>query len=122
MDLASAPTAEVRPKVALLTNMLAPYRVSFYRALGDLVDLTVLVDTLSESNRSWIVDRKQLGFQLIEQRNRVHEHTYRRTDLGFSEHASLHLSEKTFSWLRRLRPDVVVSLELGLRSFWSVLY
>ena len=122
VGLTAAPPAEARPKVALLTNMLAPYRISFYRALGEFVDLTVLVDMLSESNRSWVVDRKQLGFQLIEQRNRVHEHTYQRTDLGFSERASLHLSEKTFSWLRRVRPDVVISLELGLRSFWSLLY
>ena len=122
LGLTSTSTAGLRPKVALLTNMLAPYRISFYRALGELVELTVLVDTLSESNRSWVIDSEDFGFRLIEQRNRVHEHTYQRTDLGFSERASLHLSEKTFSWLRRVRPDVVISLELGLRSFWSLLY
>lgn len=113
---------ETRPKVVLVTNMLPPYRVSFYRALAQRVDLTVLLDTLSEFNRQWEVPLDDLGFDVVVMNSRSFLFTRRHRTTGYVEKRQFHFSEKALQHLARLRPDVVLSVEFGLRSLFSMIH
>ncbi len=101
-------------RVALLTPILAPYRVPAFRALASTPDwdLRVFVNAESEFDRSWNVDAQDLDVEFlptlsIPRRDRT-----------------LHLAAP---WslgraLDRFGPDVVVSAELGSRSLGALLH
>lgn len=109
-------------RVVLVTNMLPPYRVSFYRALGRLVDFRLLLDTISEFNRSWDLseDAKHLHFTVQNCRSFVYRR--HRNDVGYVEKRQFQFSEKTLPLLSEIKPDAVVSIEFGLKTLWSILY
>lgn len=107
-------------RVVLLTNMLPPYRVPFFQELGHKVELHVLVDVLSESDRQWQVSTENLSFSLTELKNRSLR--IRRKGKTHSEYRTLHLADQVLPALRKLRPDVVISGELGLRTAMASLY
>jgi glycosyltransferase involved in cell wall biosynthesis len=109
-------------RVALVTNMVAPYRVSFYNELSSRCDLIVITDAASEFNRSWKLDQTQFKFALFVLNSFSIVLPRKRKDLGYKEHRQLHFAEKLIPALWGIRPDVVVSNELGLRSFWCMLY
>lgn len=108
--------------IALVTNMVAPYRVSFYNELSSHCELTVVTDATSEFNRSWEQDQSQFKFALLVLNSLSIVLPRKRKDLGYQEHRQLHFAEKLIPALWGIRPDVVVSNELGLRSFWCMLY
>jgi len=109
-------------KVALVTNMVAPYRVSFYNSLAEYCQLTVVVDTESEFNRTWDLDPSKFSFSHVVMNSASIVLPRIRKDLGYREHRQLHFSQSLLFELKRLRPDIVVSNELGLRSLWCLLY
>ena len=51
-----------KPVVAFVTNMLPPYRISMYNAVSKITSFTVILDTMSEFNRSWRVPEQELAF------------------------------------------------------------
>jgi glycosyltransferase involved in cell wall biosynthesis len=108
--------------IALVTNMVAPYRVSFYDELSSHCELTVVTDATSEFNRNWKLDQSQFKFTLLVLNSLSIVLPRKRKDLGYQEHRQLHFAEKLIPTLWGIRPDVVVSNELGLRSFWCMLY
>ncbi|WP_338289257.1 glycosyltransferase [Luteolibacter sp. LG18] len=108
--------------MALVTNMVAPYRVSFYNALAELCDLTVVVDTDSEFNRSWKLDERQFRFTRLVMNSTSVVVPRKRKDVAYEEQRQVHFSQRLMGVLRAVKPDVVLSNELGLRSFWSFLY
>lgn len=110
------------PRVVLATNMVAPYRVSFYNELAGRCDLTLLVDTESEFNRSWKMDESSFRFRRIVMQSASLVLPRVRKDVGYREQRQLHFSQRVYLELRKLNPDVVISNELGLRSLWSWLY
>jgi glycosyltransferase involved in cell wall biosynthesis len=109
-------------KVALVTNMIAPYRVSFYNALANRVDLCVIADTYAEFDRKWKVDASSFKFTLLIQK--CFSFVYRRTrsDVGYKEKRQFHFSEKTYSHLKACEPDVVIAIEFGLKALWCIGY
>lgn len=109
-------------RVALVTNMVAPYRVSFYNALADKCDLIVITDVETEFNRKWRLDSSKFLFKhlVLDSFSLVIPRI--RKDLGYREHRQMHFSERLFGSLIKLRPDLIVSNELGLRSLWCLLY
>jgi glycosyltransferase involved in cell wall biosynthesis len=109
-------------QVALLTNMIAPYRVSFYNALAGLCDLVVVTDAETEFNRSWNMDKADFRFLHVVMHSRSIVLPRVRKDLGYREHRQLHFSEKVIAHLDEISPDIVISNELGLRSLWCMMY
>jgi glycosyltransferase involved in cell wall biosynthesis len=109
-------------KIVLVTNMVAPYRVSFYNALAKKCDLTVLTDVASEFNRKWSLDASQFLFQHVVMQSRSVVLPRVRKDLEYAEQRQMHFSEKLWSYLTKIKPDLVVSNELGLRSLGCMLY
>jgi hypothetical protein len=107
-------------RVALLTNFIPPYRLPLYRALAQRVsDLCVVISTSMEANRQWAVQWDDLAVQV--QRTLTLRRTWRHPQ-GFAEPLSMHLPYDTLPLLRRYRPDVIISGELGLRTLQAMLY
>lgn len=101
-------------KVALLTPILAPYRIPAFRALAATPewDVRVFVNAESEFDRSWEIDAGDLDVEHV-----------RTLSLPRGDR-TLHLTEP---WtlgraLDRFAPDVVVSAEFGSRSLGAWLH
>ncbi|MGH0032599.1 MAG: glycosyltransferase family 4 protein [Myxococcota bacterium] len=120
-------------RVALLTNVLTPYRLPVYRDLAATpgLDLRLLVTADTELHwREMFVDafaegRQDLAVErvrglTVQRRVKVH----RASDTH--HRVALHLPLGVFGALRRARPDVIVSSELGLRTLlaaaWAALF
>lgn len=99
-------------RVALLTNILAPYRVPVFRTLAATPawQLRVFVNAQSESDRCWKVDPGPLDVELV------------RSVSFVRGGRTLHVPLALFGALRRFGPDVVVSVELGARTLLAALY
>ncbi|HEX5446097.1 MAG TPA: glycosyltransferase [Pirellulales bacterium] len=111
---------KVAGHVVLLTNFIPPYRVPVYAELARRVErLTILLSTPMESNRKWTPDWGQLDVRL--QRTMTVQRPWRHAT-GFCDTLQVHLPYDTLGQLRLLRPDVIVSAELGFRSALSSLY
>lgn len=107
-------------RVALLTNIIPPYRLSLYRCLQQSIgELRIYLSQTMESNRAWPVEWKDLP--VVIQRTVTLRRTWRHPG-GFAEAMDLHLPLDTLALLRRFRPAVVISAEMGLRSLQAAWY
>jgi glycosyltransferase involved in cell wall biosynthesis len=99
-------------RVALLTNILPPYRVPVFRALAATPgwQLRVFTNAESEPDRCWKVDPGPLDAELVRSISLVRG--------GRTLHVPLGL----FGALHRFGPDAVVSVELGARTLLAALY
>ncbi len=104
-----------KTRVALLTNILPPYRISFLNELAAMVDLTVIVNALTTPDRSWEVDATSLCFELKVEGGASRQ--YQRSGAaGHTERRTMHFATGTIPLLRAAHPQVIVSAELGLRT------
>ena len=101
-------------RVALLTNILAPYRVPVFRVLAETEGWTlrVFVNAQSEFDRSWEIDAEGLDVEQLPGRQAIRS--------GRTLHLPLPLP--FFRALRRFRPDAVISAELGARTLLAWLF
>jgi glycosyltransferase involved in cell wall biosynthesis len=106
--------------VVVLTNFLAPHEVPVLFELSrHCGKLTVLLSTPMEQDRDWTPDWGPLDVRV--------QYTWtfrrpRRHPLGFPDLVSIHVPWNTSRLLRQIRPDVIVSSELGFRSLFSAIY
>ncbi len=108
-------------RVCVLTNILPPYRIGFYNELAGLCDLHVVLDSWSTPDRQWQVAASDLRFNCTVSGNRSRAVT--RRGAGYAgERRYFNFSERTLPALNAIRPDVVVSLELGPRTAQAALY
>ena len=99
-------------RVALLTNILPPYRLPVFRELARTPgwQLRVFLNATSEWSRDWDVDFGGLDVEL------VRGAALRRGD------DTLHLPFSLLPALVRFAPDAIVSGELGARTALAALY
>ena len=109
-------------KATMVTNMLPPYRISFYKETAKLTPFTLLLDTLSEFNRNWKLSEDISELTIIVQNCRSFVYRRLRDDVGYAEKRQFQFSEKTFFKLRDTKPDVVVTIEYGFKTLWTLLY
>jgi glycosyltransferase involved in cell wall biosynthesis len=107
-------------RVALLTNFVAPYRVPLFRYLaGRLGALKIFVSTEMEPNRSWPVDWGDLDVEVLNtwsvRETSQHPH-------AFDDPSFVHFPYDALIRLRRERPDVVVSGQLGASSLLAAVH
>jgi glycosyltransferase involved in cell wall biosynthesis len=107
-------------RTALLTNFVAPYRLALLEALRDRVgELKIFVSALTEADRPWKPNMGSL--YVVRQKTR----TFKRTRLlpgGFQQRLFIHFPYDTLAQLWRYSPKIVISGELGLRSFQAAIY
>jgi hypothetical protein len=99
-------------RVAIATNIVAPYRVPVFRRLADTPGwrLRIFTSAETEFDRSWSVDTDDLDVVRVPGISHVTQGRTRHLPLGLP------------LGLHRFRPDVVVSAELGVRSWLAWLY
>lgn len=108
-----------KPKVTLLLNMIAPSRIALLEGLAANFDLTILHGGM-EKNRNWqeqdirrATVKRIWGWQL---------RMPRRVDGQIRDYHNIHINPGLFWDLFRLKPDVLLSNEMGLRSVCALLY
>ncbi len=109
-----------KPRLAVLVNTIAPYRLPIYAALAKEFETTVLHGGY-EPNRSWKVksgpsfqSRKVWTLQVP---------TRKETGTnGVCDTCYVHLNLGLLWELPRYRPDVLISNELGLRTIIALIY
>ncbi|HEY3453480.1 MAG TPA: glycosyltransferase family 4 protein [Bryobacteraceae bacterium] len=107
-------------RVALLTNLIPPYHKPVLDRLAKRYgSLRILLSTTMESNRPWTPEWQ--GLDVAVQKTWTFGRRWRHP-AGFSEALPLHVPIDTFARLRRYRPDVVISVEMGMRTLLAALY
>ncbi|KAA1260428.1 Glycosyl transferases group 1 [Rubripirellula obstinata] len=106
--------------VVFQVNFVAPNLIAVMQELAKRVGkLTILSSVDMEANRDWKADWQ--GLEVVVQntwtltRKPVHPS-------GYQEINYIHIPLDTFGQLRRLKPDVIVSLEMGARSLLASLH
>lgn len=107
-------------KIAFLVNFLSPNLLEVFREVSRNVErLTIMVSVPIEANRQWRPETG--GLEVVCQRTKTVRRVVRHPG-GYEEELFVHIPLDTFGQLRRLRPDVVVSHELGARSVTSAVF
>lgn len=115
---ASDPLAQAR--LAVLTHYLPPYMSRVLEHVADSVgEMQVLLSIPLEPNRCYALDWGGLDVQV---QKSIMMRTAWKHRAGFQDELYVHVPYDTYARLRRFRPDVVFSYELGFRSLASALY
>lgn len=106
--------------VVVLTNYIRKHHVAALQALQKRVGkLTVLLSVPMEPDRSW--DAQWGDLNVIVQKNRMITANWKHSS-GFSENNFIHIPTDTTQQLKRLRPDVILSYEMGMRTLLCASY
>lgn len=114
--------ARATRRLAVLTNMLAPYRLPIYLRLAEHFDLTVLYSGHEPNRTQWkgLADRLQ---RIRVKHSRGITIPWLKRDQGtVLDSRYLHVNPGFFTDLLQLRPDAVISDEMGFRTFMALLY
>jgi glycosyltransferase involved in cell wall biosynthesis len=112
--------ASIADRVVLLINYVMKHQEPQFRELAKLVpDLRLLLSVLVEPQRDYKPQLSELN--VIIQKNLTVSKKWNH-ESGFEDNLNLQLPYDTFFQLYRLRPKVVVSYELGLRSILGAMY
>lgn len=110
----------VSASVVLLTHYLPLYQVRVFRELAKRVrGFKVLLSTPIEPNRCFELDWG--GLDVSVQKNWMFRRRWKH-ETGFNDEHYLHVPYDTLQLLSKLKPDVVLSHELGVRSMVASLY
>ncbi|WP_417747147.1 glycosyltransferase family 4 protein [Rosistilla oblonga] len=113
-----APVVDAR--VVLLTHYIPIYQLPIYQELSRQIrDFHVLLSTDVEPNRHF--QPRWEGLDVTLQKTLTLQRRWRHS-AGFDDTLYVHVPYDTGRQLRRLQPDIVLSLELGFRSLASSLH
>jgi glycosyltransferase involved in cell wall biosynthesis len=113
------------PRVAFVTNIIATYRLPDFLALSRLFPTLVILlsrKTIGENLAGSGVEAAELSGLDVRYMRSVSFLQRQRHSTGFVQDATVLVPYDMIHQLRRLRPDVIVSSELGLRSLQACLY
>jgi glycosyltransferase involved in cell wall biosynthesis len=117
---AQRPESASNARVVFLVNFLSPNLVNVFREVDAMVGkLDVLVSIPMEANRNWKADHE--GVSVTVQKTWTKRKLAKHPG-GYTEELFVHLPLDTSWQLKRLKPDCVVSLEMGLRSVGASVY
>lgn len=109
-----------KKKLAILTNLVAPYRLPIYRMLAEHFD-TLVLHGGTEANREWSLDipehlkvKKVWTYQVLGKKKIGVD--------GVSDTTYLHLNLGLLWSLPQFKPDVIVTNEMGVRTLVALLY
>jgi glycosyltransferase involved in cell wall biosynthesis len=119
----AAPTpgsSDARSRVVLLTNFLPPHQLPLMREIQARIGgFSIYVSTPMEPNRRW--QPAWQGLRVRVQHSWTIVRKWKHPD-GFVEGNYVHIPYDTLVVLRRDRPDVVISSELGARTILAAAY
>jgi glycosyltransferase involved in cell wall biosynthesis len=108
-------------RVVLLTNSVPPYQLPIFEKLACACrEFHVLVSTVREPNRSYDLEWGSLNVT-VQKTLTVHQKWIHKSG-GFEDTLYVHLPLDTYSQLLKVKPDIILSFELGFRSLACTLY
>jgi glycosyltransferase involved in cell wall biosynthesis len=111
-----------RRKIAFLTNLLAPSRVPIFERLARQYDLVVMYSGRESNREAWDGVQKEVrGFKAVRVSGLNLAWT-KRVDRGALDARHLHVELGLFGALLRLRPDAIITGEMGFRSTLALAY
>ncbi len=111
----------VRIKLAVLFNIIAPAKIPVYSGLAQHFDLLLLHGGMESNRDSWVDPEKKIRGAAIK-RVWGWQIPLRKMDGNVRDLRHLHINP-TFIWyLFRFRPDVVITNEMGFRTLQALLY
>jgi glycosyltransferase involved in cell wall biosynthesis len=106
--------------VVVLTNYLRRHHSLVFQEVAKQVGkLTILLSTDMEPDRAWQADWGDLDVRI--QKNKMITARWKHSS-GFNEPNYIHIPTDTVKSLKKLRPDIVFSYEMGMRTVLSSLY
>jgi glycosyltransferase involved in cell wall biosynthesis len=107
-------------RAVLLTNCIAPYSLPMLRRLSSsLASFRILVSTPMERDRHWEPVWDGLNVTVQKSFTIAHRRFFQQ---GFSEALFRHFPYDSLAWLYRIRPQVIISAQLGFRTLQAILY
>lgn len=109
-------------RIALLTNILTPYRIPVYHALARSPGLRwrFFTNAATEFDRSWRIDPGDLDVESVRSIAFRRRSSFARKAGGLL--VTSYIPVGLLHALRRFAPDAVVSSELGARTLFALLY
>ncbi|QDT08918.1 glycosyltransferase family 4 protein [Planctomycetes bacterium K23_9] len=106
--------------VVVLTNYLRRHHSLVLQEVTKQVGkLTILLSTDMEPDRAWQADWGDLNVRI--QKNKMITARWKHSS-GFNEPNFIHIPTDTVKTLKELKPDIVFSYEMGMRTVLSSLY
>lgn len=107
-------------RVAVLTHYLPPYIAHVFQYLVQSVpDTRILLSIPVEPNREYEQNFESLQVEV--QKSWMIRRPWKH-DSGFRDELYVHVPYDTLSRLRKMRPEIILSFELGFRSLASAMY
>ena len=121
IDIEALPVERLsKAKMAVLTHYLPPYMGRVLQHVARRIPQTkVLLSIPLEPNRNYALDWGNLDVDV--QRSVMLRRRWKHR-AGFADELYVHFPYDTYARLRRMRPDLIFSFELGFRSLASALY
>lgn len=112
----------MRLKVAILVNILAPYRIPIYERLGQFFDTCVLLSGREGNRATWDQVETKLRRCSLKRSWGVTLRIPKRARDRLFDYRFVHVTPGYFADLIRIRPDAVLSIEMGFRTLVALLY
>jgi glycosyltransferase involved in cell wall biosynthesis len=110
------------PKLAILTNLLAPYRVPIFQSLTDHFEVTVLYSGEEGNRGQWRgLENQVYDFNVERVKGLTYVWTKRSAGTALDTRY-LHVNPALVSALLRLQPDAIITDEMGFRSLVALAY
>jgi glycosyltransferase involved in cell wall biosynthesis len=115
-------TTNSKRKLALLTNMIAPYRLPLFSVLGDQFDLLLLHGGKEANRDSWSNLEESLPNARVVRAWGCQIRYAKKINGEVFDEKFIHVTPGLLWHLLRFRPDAVVSSEMGFRSMLALAY
>ncbi len=111
-----------RPKLVIMVNMVAPYRVPVYDRIGEAFETTVLYSNIEANRTTWqdtlsklkhCKAKRSWGFTITRKKKGAG---------GVYDFRYKHITPGYFADLVRERPSAILTYELGVRTILAMLY
>jgi glycosyltransferase involved in cell wall biosynthesis len=111
-------------RVALLTNLISPYRVPVYQGLADAFKLAIFHGEFEANRPEWSQTQQHLGGAFVKQSwgIKISRNMRRARSTGIYEQRFVHINPGYFFDLIRFHPDAIVTNEMGFRTIMALLY
>lgn len=107
-------------RVVFLTNFIPPSRKQLYQIISQKIPASyILLSTDMEKNRLWEVNHD--GLEVKIQKSISYRKMWKH-ESGYEDYTEVHFPYDTIYQLIKIKPNVVVSAELGMRSLFSAIY
>jgi glycosyltransferase involved in cell wall biosynthesis len=109
-------------KLALLTNMIAPYRLPLFSVLADQFDLLILHGGKEANRESWRGLEEILSNARVVQALGWQIRYTKKVDGKVFDEKFIHVTPGFLWHLLRFQPDAIISGEMGFRSMLALAY